>query len=468
MNRLSIRLRLSAAFAVALVLVLVVAALFVYLRLEENLDDSVNSGLAARARTVETLVGDGSATLPPGIAGEAEEGFAQVVGADGELVESVGGARGPVLTAAELERARGGRLVVERTVPGVDGRTRVLARPSGSLVVVIGESLEDRDDALSALARSFAVGGPIAVAVASLVGYALASVALRPVEAMRRRAEQVSLAPDEPLLPLPPVNDEIRRLGVTLNEMLDRLRRSFERERQFVADASHELRTPVSVIKAELEGALRSGDFGPDVRDALVAALAECDQLALLAEDLLVLTAAGEGRLPVRAEEMPADEVLGRLRDRFADRAAHAGRRIVLQSDEGLQIRADPLLLRQALGNLVDNSLRHGAGEIRVRARADDDALELEVRDAGAGFGPELARTAFERFTRGDEARTRGGSGLGLAIVRAIAEAHGGSAEIEPDGLPATVRLRLPASLSVRSQVDGLPFDPQARRTTTT
>ena len=468
MSRLPIRLRLSAAFAVGLVLVLVVAATFVYQRLQESLDESVNSGLSARAHAVEALVGDGTDTVPPELAGEAEEGFAQVVSPDGQLQDSIGGARGAVLTAAEVERARTGRVVVERMVPGIDGRARVLARPMGSRVVVVGQSLEDRDDALTSVARSFAAGGPIAVVLASLIGYALAAAALRPVDAMRRRAEQVSLAPDEPLLPLPRVDDEIRRLGVTLNEMLDRLRRSFGRERQFVADASHELRTPVSVIKAELEGALRSGDYGPDVRDALVAALAECDQLALLAEDLLVLTAAGEGRLPVRAEDMPADEVLGHLRDRFADRAAHAGRRIVLQSDEGLQIRADPLLLRQALGNLVDNSLRHGTGEIRVRARADDGALELDVSDSGAGFGPELARTAFERFTRGDEARTRGGSGLGLAIVRAIAEAHGGSAEIEPDGLPATVRLRLPSSLSVRSQVDGLAFDPEARRTTTT
>ena len=196
--------------------------------------------------------------------------------------------------------------MLERRVPGVDGRSRVLARPvraQGSderVVVVVGHSLEDRDDALSSVATSFVLGGLAAVMVASVLGYALASAAFRPVEAMRRRAELVSLHPDEAPLPLPKAHDEVRRLGTTLNEMLARLRRSFDRERQFVADASHELRTPISVIKAELEGALRTGDYGPGVRDALVAAVAECDQLGQLAEDLLVLTAAGEGRLPVR------------------------------------------------------------------------------------------------------------------------------------------------------------------------
>src|SRR4029453_18842316 len=116
---------------------------------------------------------------------------------------------------------------------------------------------------------------------------------------MRRRPAKVSLTHDGERLPLPAAHDEIRRLGETLNDMLDRLRRSFDRERQFVPDASHELRTPVAVVKTELEGALRTGDYGPQVREALVAAIDECDHLVQLAEDLLVLARAGEGQLPV-------------------------------------------------------------------------------------------------------------------------------------------------------------------------
>ena len=167
---------------------------------------------------------------------------------------------------------------------GIEGTVRVLARPvprrfGAPAVVAVGRSLDDRDEALAGLVASFAVGGPLAVVLASVIGYALATVGLAPVEAMRRRAAAVSLSGEDNRLPLPLAHDEIPRLGTTLNDMLDRLRRSFERERRFVDDASHELRTPVAVIKAELEGALRIGDCGPQVHEALVAAVEECDRL---------------------------------------------------------------------------------------------------------------------------------------------------------------------------------------------
>ena len=214
---------------------------------------------------------------------------------------------------------------MERRLPGIEGTARVFARGNdGSEVVAVGQSLQDRDDTLANLVASFAIGGPIAVVLASLLGYALAAAGLRPVEAMRRRAEEVSLGSGDERLPLPAAHDEIRRLGETLNEMLDRLGRSFERERRFVADASHELRTPLAVIKAELEGALRAGGHDPQVREALVASVEECDHLAQLAEDLLVVARTGEGELPMRPERLDVGEQLERVRRRFADRAERA------------------------------------------------------------------------------------------------------------------------------------------------
>jgi two-component system, OmpR family, sensor kinase len=354
-----------------------------------------------------------------------------------------------VLTGSELRRAAAGeRVEAERVVPGVEGETRVLARADGSQVVAVGRSLDDRDETLSGLVASFAVGGPIAVVVASLLGYALATAGLGPVEGMRRRAEQVSLDPGDELLPLPAAHDEIRRLGETLNEMLERLRRSFVRERRFVADASHELRTPVAVIKTELENALRAGSR-PD--PALAAALEECDRLAQLAEDLLVLARSADGELPVRPERLPARALLEGVRDQFVDRAARQGREIRVDAGDGIVLRGDPLRVRQALGNLVDNALRHGSGEVALVAANGAGVVELRVSDAGPGFGDEIAGRAFERFARGDAARTRGGSGLGLAIVRAVAEAHGGAARIVP-GDGATVSLTLPqGDLSART-----------------
>ncbi len=443
-----IRVKLTAAFALAMLLVLASAGLFVYLRLQADLDEGVDEGLRARAAalagrsSVPGAIGPGS-----GILGDPEEAFAQVLSGDGRVVRAVGGVRGAVLTPAELRRAATAAVVLERRVPGIDGTVRVLARPAAGRdapVVVVGQSLGDRDETLSRLVVAFALGGPVAILLASALGYALASAALTPVEAMRRRAREVSFGAGAEELPLPAAHDEVRRLGETLNEMLARLRHSYERERRFVADASHELRTPVAVVKTELEGALRTGDYGPQVGEALTAAVEECDRLAQLAEDLLVVARAGEGELPVRREILAAGPLLEGVRERFADRAERQGRDIRIDAaDQDRQLSVDLLRIRQALGNLVDNALRHGDGDIVLSVRSAPAGVELGVSDQGVGFAPEFAPQAFERFARGDRARTRGGSGLGLAIVRAIAEAHGGRAEIVP-ARGATVRLCLP------------------------
>jgi signal transduction histidine kinase len=439
-SRLPLRVRLTAAFAVAMTLVLVAAGLFVYVSLKRDLDESVTAGLDARASAVLA-----ASSPSAGAAGDREEGFAQLHGPDGRVLGSAGGIRGEALSRAELRRAAAGeKVVVEREVAGIEGTVRLLARAGpGPELVTVGQSLDDRDETLRNLAASFALGGPLAVVLASLLGYVLAAAGLRPVEAMRRRAQQVSLSRADERLPLPAAHDEIRRLGETLNEMLDRLGRSLERERRFVADASHELRTPVAVIKAELEGALRAGLHDPQVREALVASVEECDHLAQLAEDLLIVARTNEGELPLRPQRLDLREQLERVRRRFSDRAGERGRAISVEAEDGQSVFADELRLLQALGNLVDNALRHGRGEVVLRARRTASGLELEVSDEGEGFAPGFAERAFERFARGDLARARDGTGLGLAIVRPIAEAHGGRAELEAGG-GATVRIWLP------------------------
>ena len=421
MSRLPIRVRLTLAFAAATALVLIAAAAFVYAQLRADLDESVDATLASRAAAVAA---SGAAA---GVAGDSEDGFAQIQ-SRGRIVEAAGGARGPV------EAVSG-----DRRVPGIEGTSRVLARGN----VVVGQSLDDRDEVLAGLIAAFAIGGPLAIALASLLGYALAGSAMRPVEAMRRRA-----AAGDDRLPLPAAHDEIHRLGETLNALLARLRGSIERERRFVADASHELRTPLAVLKTELEAALRD----PDPHPAIGTAIDEVDRLSQLAEDLLVLARSQEGELPVRRETVHVRPLLEGVHDRFADRATRAGRAIVVE-DGDVTISADPLRLRQALGNLVDNALRHGAGDVVLRAAADDGGVALEVSDGGAGFAPDIADRAFERFARGDVARTRGGTGLGLAIVRAIAEAHGGSATLEG----STVRVRVPS----QGHLSGAVQDPR-------
>jgi two-component system, OmpR family, sensor kinase len=451
MSRLPIRARLTAAFAVVMALVLAATSLFAYTRMRSSLDETIETSLRSRSDDIATQVRRSETSL--GAQGarliESEEGFVQVLTGNGRWVDGTTKGRLPALRVAEARRAARAPLTLERKVAGVEGTARILARPAGDepLVVVTGTSLQDRNETLSTLARSFLIGGPIAVLLASGIGYMLAGAGFRPVEAMRRRAARISLTRDGERLPLPDAQDEIRRLGETLNEMLARLEASFERERRFVADASHELRTPLAVVKAELEAAIRAEENGASVRESLVAALEETDHLAQLAEDLLLIARSADGRLPVRPEAVQVRDLLERTRQRFGDRAREQGREIRVDAPPDLTISIDPLRGRQALGNLVDNALRHGSGAIELAARRDNGVLELDVSDEGAGFPEELVPHAFERFARADAARTRGGAGLGLAIVRAIAEAHGGTAEIAGAAQHgATVRLRIPAS----------------------
>ena len=429
MSRVPIRVRLAALVALAMMLVLAGVGLFVYLRVADDLDESLDTTLEARAAAVAA-----SGRAAAGSPGDAEDGFALLLAADGRVLERTGGAEGAVLTRAELARAASDDVEAEREIDGVDGTTRLLAERHGSTVVVVGQSLDDRDETLAALAGSFALGAPIAALVVALLGYALAAAGLRPVERMRARAAGVSLeAPAEPL-PLPAAHDEIHRLGTTLNEMLDRLRGSYDRERRFVADASHELRTPVAVIKAELEGALRRAPADPDLRESLTAAVDECDRLAQLAEDLLVLARSGDGALAVRPAPLDPAELLERVRTRFSARAAEHGRAL----RRGRRAGADPRRRRAAALAGARQPRRQRAAPRRGRDHAERAAGRrggrARGRRRGRGPAPEVRPRAFERFARGDEARTRGGAGLGLAIVRAIAEAHGGDRGARPTG----------------------------------
>jgi two-component system OmpR family sensor kinase len=397
MSRLPVRLRLTLAFALAMAVVLAAIGAVLYLRLESSLNESIDEGLRVRLADASALVARGEPPPP-----DSEESFARVLEPGSTVTEPEG--------------------------------TRVLSTTAGGRVVVVGTSLEDRDEALSGLVVQLLVVGPAALVLASLLGYGIAAASLRPVESMRAEAAAIS----EPgrRLPVPAARDELARLAETLNAMLERLERALERERSFTADASHELRTPLARLQAELELALRRPRSAEELERALRSAAAETERLARLAEDLLVLARSDRDGLPLRRAPVPAREVV----ERFADA-------VEVEVPEGLTITADRLRLEQALGALVANALDHGRPPIRLTALERDGRVEFHVSDEGPGFPPGLLPRAFERFSRADEARTAGGAGLGLAIAEAIARAHGGSAHAAnlPGG-GADVWLSIPRS----------------------
>ncbi len=246
---------------------------------------------------------------------------------------------------------------------------------------------------------------------------------------------------------MPPARDEISRLAETLNEMLDRLQSAFEHERHFVADASHELRTPLALLRTELEVALRRPRSRKELEGALRSAVEETERLTGLTEDLLLIARSEQGHLPIEPEPVLTSELLNRVATRFAGRAQELDRELVVAEEDGLVVSVDASRLEQALGNLVDNALVHGAGRVELSARAHGALVDLHVHDEGPGFPQQFAARAFDRFSRAAEARSRGGSGLGLSIVDLIARAHGGAAHVASRaGAGADVWITIPAS----------------------
>jgi two-component system, OmpR family, sensor kinase len=430
MSRLPVRLRVTLVFAAVMAVVLGATGLFVYARLRADLDDAIHRDLESRAAILATTIRVNDVGLGESarsLLRNPRDGFAQVLRANGRLFDARVQKMPPVLDAADVHRAKNGAITVDLTLRGEHAPSRVLATPIGfegnRLITVVGTSLADRNHALDSLRELLLIGGPVALLLAALAAYATVAAALRPVEAMRARAAEVSDAQAGQRLPVPPARDELQRLGETLNAMLDRIDAARQRERAFVDDASHELRAPLATHRAELELALRYDHDPEELRAAIASAIEDADRLTGLAEDLLELARADKGALDVQRSEVQVAELLGAAGGRVPD-----GTHVDLDPGQTGTVSADRARLEQALGNLVDNAVRYGRPPVRLWARAANGHTELHVSDSGSGFPPEFLPHAFERFRRADAARSDGGTGLGLAIVDAIAVAHGGRA----------------------------------------
>ena len=282
---------------------------------------------------------------------------------------------------------------------------------------------------MHSLRTAFLIGGPLALLLASLAGYALAGAALRPIEAMRRRAQEISTSSLHERLPVPAADDEVARLGETLNEMLARIEAGLERERRFVADASHELRTPLALLKTELELALRRSRTPEELEQAIRSAAAESDRLGRIADDLLLLARSEDGRLPLRLEPVDVDDLLESVAARFQARAEAEHRALDAAQRLGPRRRRRPPAARAGAGE-------HGRQRIRARNGRDpaDRSAPQRLRRAARARTTGRASRRSSSTTRSSASAaptrraTRGGSGLGLAIVDTVARAHRGSA----------------------------------------
>jgi two-component system, OmpR family, sensor kinase len=448
MMRLPLRVRVTLASAVSIALILGALSFFVYTRLQAELVRATDAGLRARAEAVASVTGRHDSAgfdAPDSAAG----GLTQILTPAGRL-EMSSGSRAPALAAAALRAIREGKFV---TLPATRGRPPlrafVLPVTEGQrLFVVVGSSMAQVSHTLASLRLLLLAADPAALAVACLVAWLLAGAALRPVERMRREADAISVSGPGRRLPVPGANDEVARLGRTLNSLLGRLQDAADREQRLLDDASHELRTPLSILKAELDLTLSRERQPGELEAALRSASEETDRLARLAEDLLVLSRARAGGLGIHRMSTPMRDLLDRACAGHQARAGDRGARIEWLAP-AVEIPADPMRLRQALDNLLDNAIGHGpeaGGLIRVQAAVSGQVATIVTENSGPGFACDVLPRAFEPFVRGGyDGAAEHGAGLGLAIVQAIAQAHGGTATAEnvPGGARVTMTLAL-------------------------
>lgn len=439
-RRLPLRARLAAAFAAVMLVVLTGTSGFVYWRVRYALDLRLNEDLTQQAgelsRAIAAHPGDPGAALTS-VAGTGRTN--QVVGADGTVLASSQASRStPLVPPARLEQARADtvRFELGGLFSARGDHLRVTAFPLGPGGAQVGVSavvLDQRDEALRELMVQLAVADLLALVAAAAVGYRLAHAALAPVERYRAQAEQITAGATGVRLDVPDgTDDEVTRLGHTLNTMLAAQEEAAARQRQFVADASHELRTPLTLLTSEVEIALRRPRSLAELEETLRAVAGDTQRLVMLADTLLSFESADDAAR--RESDVDVAEALqGAARTARAVLPEDSLRLITTTAGPGLHVRADQIALARMLSNLAENAARHGRGDIVLTAEATGHALVITVHDQGT-IPAEFLSEAAERFRRADTARTTPGSGLGLALVDALARAHEGQLRICSEG----------------------------------
>ncbi|TGN64725.1 HAMP domain-containing protein [Nocardioides eburneiflavus] len=434
-----LRTRVVLAFLAATGVALTVLGLFVQVRVSNALDDRLRDTVTAEADRLEAVQGPRRLEAVQTLGGEVH---AQLLTTHANVSASSSLVADPLLGHAEIPAAgTTGAMWREVTVTVFDDDAAavgereqeretlvLLVRPTDEGILVVGASREDVDEALAALRNQLLIAGPLALAVAGGLGYLVAGAGLRPMERMRARAATISARSAGERLPVPAADDELRRLALTLNAMLERLDDGLQRERTFVAEASHDLRTPLALMLTEVELALAQQRTPEELTRALHSIHDEVRRLIALAEELLDRASAEDGRLPIQAGPVDLVALATRVANRF--QAAAGGRGIHVTAPRPVQIQGDVTRLDRALSNLIDNALRHGSGDIAIEIRATRGGAELTVTDQGAGFAAHDTSPAD-------------GDGLGLTIVREIVRAHGGTVDVRRAEEGTRVRVAL-------------------------
>jgi signal transduction histidine kinase len=441
----SVRARMTVLATLVAVIAVGISAVALLVVLRHSLERAGDDAAKTRAQDLAALATTG--TLPRLLTVPNDEDVAQVVDASGAVLAGSTGHTGRAIATFAPE----GNAPVVRMVRDVPDDNELIdfrvwaqrARtPDGPVTVYVGTSLESVNETIATVRRVLLLILPPLLALLAGASWVLVGRALRPVEAIRAEVADISGRALDRRVPVPPRRDEIGRLASTMNEMLDRLQAASERQRKFVADASHELQSPIAALRTQLEVAIAqpaTTDWAATSSDLL----AESRHMERLVRDLLFLARSdgeeGVRRIePVDLDDIVLEEAI-RLRSTAQIRVDASG------------VSAAPLSgnrdeLTRLVRNLLENAEHHAESRVRIRLSAEGREIILMVEDDGPGVPPAERERIFQRFTRLDEARSRndGGTGLGLAIVKEITERHGGTVCVENAATGARFAVRLP------------------------
>lgn len=461
MSRIPIRIRLTAWFVLILAVTLFVLGTFVVTQLRSSLTDEVDRALTIAA-----------ADITQGYQEEGTKGFTdgtkEVIDAPGSRV--VGAllwfGDGPVATSGEplipttgpapdFLRSAAGRVPATASIVSPSGtHLRAIAYPAPRAtgvngVLVVAEPLDEVDSAVRKATWLLLIGGAVALVLAGCAGWWLADRAMRPVARMTMRADAIDINDLRQRVPVPPADDELARLAMTLNAMLGRLKDGVEAKERLIADASHELRAPLAAMRAELDVSLRHDDLSDAERPVFESLREEVARMSRVVDNLLTLARIDGNQLDLLVAPTDLHDLATRCARTHAAAAEAAGVRIDV-TGQAVTANCDADRTEQVLGNLLDNAIRVAPSgtAVAVHVMAAEAGARLSVTDDGPGVPPDLRDRIFERFARADPARGRsGGAGLGLPISREIATAHGGRLELTHTGPGgSTFTLTLPAT----------------------
>jgi signal transduction histidine kinase len=434
----SVRARVTAAAALAALGVLAgTGTLLVRVQhstLTESLDERLEGEVGAIAQRVE----DGASSSVLRGFGD-DDTVAQVVSRDGIVLASTDNARDLAPLAPWPDSGRSGAHAIGH-LPTDEAPYRLVSVAVDGVVVHVAATTDDISESVAALRSSLLAAVPIVVLLLAALTWTLVGRTLRPVESIRAEVDAIGGGELHRRVPVPPTDDEIGRLARTMNAMLDRVERAAQRQERFVADASHELRSPLARMRAEVEVDL-THPATADMEATHRSVLEETAGLQALVDDLLLLARSDAGTPPVRRDEVAIDEIVRRQAARHQDDAVP----IELSNVTAGRTLGDHTALDRAVGNLLDNAVRHATSQVQVAVTSDSRGVELTVADDGPGVPAADQSRVFDRFAQVDEARHDGGTGLGLAIVEDIVRRHGGSVTLDPDHHPgARFVVRLP------------------------